>query len=228
MKALAICSVLLFAITALPQTHKASKKGSTAGIDPESCDLSFAGTARKAVKLRTAQDGADYVKVNDGKPITVEDWFAMTCKLDDQVPSKVPASQAMKGIETQKVTLKGFLMGAKLDPDHDIHAEVAGSPKWATPHLIVEVPPGQQYCAARKALWDIVKTELPAHSTSKIHVMKTPAPVTVTGYLFLYTAHGKTDFCHTRGGRGITPAGKKQQVQGLWEIHPVLELQASE
>ena len=146
----------------------------------------------------------------------------MTCSMDKNVPTQVPATKPIPKLETRTVKL-GFLMAAKLDPDNDIHAEVAGSKNWNDPHLIVEVPPGQEYCAARKALWTLVAKELPANSTSVIHVMQSPSPVTVTGYVFLDTAHGKTNFCKTSGGRGVRRQGV-QKVQGLWEIHPVLEI----
>jgi hypothetical protein len=105
----------------------------------------------------------------------------------------------MKGIETQQVTVKGFLVAAKVDQDNDIHAEIAGSPEWDTPHLIAEVPPGQEYCSARKALWEIVKADLPQHSVASRHILRHPQAVELTGFVFLDTAHGKTDFCHTAG-----------------------------
>jgi len=177
------------------------------------------------VKLRNTASGVHYTKINNGKPITVAQWFKRVCALDSKVPATVPATKPMQGIETQTLTLEGFLVAAKFDPDRDLHAEIAGSPNWNGPHVIIEVPPGGPYCAPRKALWDLVKAELPANSTSTIHVMQTPPKVDVTGYIFLDTAHGKTDFCHTSGGRGVKKGGK-QMVQGLWEVHPVLDLEA--
>src|SRR5438552_2583158 len=60
-------------------------------------------------------------------------------------------------------------------------------------------------------------------STSTIHVMETPPKVRITGYVFLDSAHGSTKFCQTSGGRGIHHNGT-QQVRGLWEVHPVLEV----
>jgi hypothetical protein len=219
--------ILLATVLAVPsisQQHSKKKTAGAASANPEDCSVAFAGSARKAVKLRTAAAGTGYSKVNSGSAITVAQWFQMTCKLDPKVPATVPVSKPMQGLETQEVKLKGFLLAAKLDPDNDIHAEIAGSTAWNTPHLIVEVPPGQGYCAARKALWDVVKAELPQNSTSTVHVMQQPKQVEITGYVFLDTAHGKTDFCHTSGGRGVHPKGKNQQVQGLWEIHPVLDV----
>jgi len=85
------------------------------------------------------------------------------------------------------------------------------------------VPPGPAYCDARKKVWSLVKAELPAKSTNTIHVMETPPKVRITGYVFLDSAHGSTKFCQTSGGRGIHHNGT-QQVRGLWEVHPVLEV----
>jgi hypothetical protein len=193
---------------------------------PDDCSLRFRGRvrSRKPVKLRTAADGAAYTKVNHGEPITVAEWLKMTCALDRQVPRSVPLRLPIAGVETQTVTLKGYLVAAKLSPqDNDIHAEMAGSPAWDDPHVVIEVPPGDAYCSARKTLWGLVKRELPSNSSSTVHVMNSPPPITVTGYVFLDTAHGKTDFCHTSGGRGIKRNGV-QAVQGLWEVHPVLSV----
>jgi len=225
-----ILAVLLLAVSypsfAQPKTPSKPSRSTLAGLAPDDCNLTFAGSARKAVKLRTASSGSAYTKVNGGTPISVAGWFTMTCSLDPRVPAQISATKPMQGLETQTVTLEGYLVAAKFDADRDLHAEIAGSPTWATPHVIVEVPPGQNYCAARKALWGLVKKELPANSTSTIHVLKNPPQVDVTGYVFLDTAHGTTDFCHTSGGRGVTPSGQKQQVQGLWEVHPVLDFVA--
>ena len=204
------------------RTHGTTHATNLAADD---CSLQFQGSARKAVKLRTKDSGKDYKKVSNGDAISVSDWLKMTCSLDGDVPSQIPATKAMPGIETQTVTLDGFLVAAKFEAtaDHDIHAEIAESPKWETPHVVVEVPPGPAYCDARKKLWSLVKAELPANSTSTIHVMETPPKVRITGYVFLDSAHGSTKFCKTSGGRGIHHNGT-QQVIGLWEVHPVLEV----
>lgn len=219
--------VLLFCIFtfATPQGHKKSRTGKSTAANqaPDNCAVPFNGSARKAVKLRTVSAGSSYTQVSNGSPIKVADWFTMTCSMDKNVPAQVSATKPIPKLETQTVTLQGFLMAAKLDADNDIHAEIAGSKNWNDPHLIVEVPPGQEYCSARKALWALVAKELPANSTSVIHVMQSPPRVTVTGYVFLDTAHGKTNFCHTSGGRGVKKQGV-QKVQGLWEIHPVFSI----
>src|SRR6516164_6164718 len=58
------------------------------------CDLDFAGSARKAVKLRKA--GQDYKKQNDGDPITVADFLSLVCGLDSEVTKPIPASKPME------------------------------------------------------------------------------------------------------------------------------------
>jgi len=225
MKTPLILVLLSLGLHSFAQAPRKPASSSLQGLAPDDCSLTFAGSARKAVKLRTTSSGTHYTKINGGNPITVAQWFTKTCALDSKVPGTVPATKAMPGIETQTVKLEGFPIAAKFDPDRDLHAEIAGSPKWNTPHIVVEVPPGEPYCSARKALWDLVRQELPANSTSKIHVMNTPPKVDVTGYIFLDTAHGHTNFCHTSGGRGVKKGGQ-QMVRGLWEIHPVLDLVA--
>ena len=224
MKKIAIVLLLTLGVLVHAQGPKKPPRSTLKGLAPDDCNLTFAGSARKAVKLRSPSAGSSYTKLNGGSPITVAQWFKTTCSLDSKVPASVSATKPMSGIETQTVTLEGFLVAAKFDPDRDIHAEIAGSPTWDTPHVIVEVPPGQNYRSTRKALWGLVSEELPANSKSTIHVMQNPPKVDVTGFLFLDTAHGKTNYCKTSGGRGVTPKGKQQQVQGLWEIHPVIDL----
>lgn len=222
-----LVSVVLLSSVALAQAaneaHQNVEKAS-----PDDCNLKFRGDGRKAVKLRTAHDGSRYTKVNGGTPMRIPEWYALTCSLDAKLPDRVPAARPLQGIETQTVTLEGYLVAAKFDADRDIHAEIGVLPQWTRPLVVVEVPPGEDYCAARKALWGAVEKELPPNSTDTFHVMVNPPKVRVTGYLFLDAAPGKTTpySCRTGASRGIGPKGKRSQVQGLWEIHPVLEVTA--
>src|SRR5206468_2506180 len=55
---------LLLACTLFAQPKK-SKRSALKNIQPDDCTLSFSGSARKAVKLRTAADGQNYTKVNN-------------------------------------------------------------------------------------------------------------------------------------------------------------------
>src|SRR5438094_9045336 len=137
-----VVSLLSISLLAQPPTHN-RRHGTThaTNLAADDCSLQFQGSARKAVKLRTKDSGKDYKKVSNGDAISVSDWLKMTCSLDGNVPSQIPATKAMPGIETQTVTLDGFLVAAKFEAtaDHDINAEIAESPKWETPHVVVEV-----------------------------------------------------------------------------------------
>jgi hypothetical protein len=216
------------AVTRSPQNTPASSSHNASPARPDDCTLKFHGDGRRAVKLRTSSDGAKYSRVNAGRPMTVQQWYTMTCALDPKLPRRIPAAKPMPGIETQTVSLEGYLVAAKFDPDRDIHAEIGASPEWTRPLVVVEVPPGQNYCSARKTLWQLVQKELPPNSNARFHVMKSPPKVVVTGYVFLDSAPGKrTPYsCRSGSGRGIRPAGKNSQVQGLWEVHPVFDVSA--
>jgi hypothetical protein len=74
-----VCCVLTCAAQPKP------KRSTLAGIAPDDCNQTFAGSARKAVKLRKASDGSTYTKVDGGNAISVADWFTMTCALDQTV-----------------------------------------------------------------------------------------------------------------------------------------------
>jgi len=202
----------------------------------DDCSWEFAGKPRRAVKLRTAADGASYTNHNDGRPTTVSEWFTYTCTLDPKLPDEIPAAQAMSGIETVRVTLHGYLVAARFEreEDHDIHAEIAASPTWNSPHVIVEVPPGQNYCEARRALWALVKEDMRAAGDSTAPdrwILRRPVKIEVTGYVFLdfssrkeKLADGSRDFCHFNADRGVKKPGEKSRVRGLWEVHPVLSV----
>src|SRR5437867_9104644 len=81
----------------------------------DDCNNSFKGKDRKKVKLRTAANGATYQNFNNGNPIALDDWFKMTCSFDPNLPKKVLGSKPIKGLETVKVTIRGFLLGAKYE-----------------------------------------------------------------------------------------------------------------
>jgi hypothetical protein len=122
------------------------------------CSLQFAGSFRKAVKNRPAAAGATYTVHNDGQPITVADWFGLVCGFDPKLNQKniTTGTPVLKDFET-KVTLEGFLLAARFEKvnqgdgkDNDFHLEISDSKNWKSRHVIVEVPPGPEYCDARK------------------------------------------------------------------------------
>ena len=190
------------------------------------CSLIFKGSYRKAVKNRKAADGANYTVHNNGDAISVKDWFDLVCGFDPQLKGKniTTSTKAMNGFETVKVTLEGFLLGARFErqvhqgdgKDNDFHVEISDQSKWKSKHVIVEVPPGPEYCEARKRIFDLVKQD--GCGGDKC-ILKTPVKIQVTGFVFLDGAHGKT--CLIKRGMVV---GGVTGAEGAWEIHPVLEV----
>ena len=188
---------------------------------PDHCTLQFNGTDRKRVKLRTVADGANYFNVNGGRPIDIPGWFREVCTLDASVPARNRISQTtpLNQIETRRVTVRGFLLGAKFESgsaDHDIHAEIGEVANWETPHVVIEIPPGAAYCELRQTLWGLVKEDARRARVSPgvRHIMRRPVEILVTGYIFLDSAHiqarsGRGDFCVQNGGEA---SGSKAQA----------------
>jgi len=191
------------------------------------CSLSFKGSYRKAVKNRKAADGATYTNHNNGDAITVAEWFDLVCGFDPQLKGKniTTSTKVINGVETVKVSLEGFLLGAKFErqvhtgdsKDNDFHIEISDSNKWKSKHVIVEVPPGPEYCDARKEIFDIVKADGCGADSC---ILKTPVKIRVTGFVFLDGAHGKT--CKIKRGLMV---GGVTGTEGAWEIHPLLKVE---
>jgi hypothetical protein len=114
------------------------------------CTLKFQGSYRKAVKNRVAADGTDYTVHNNGEAISVKDWFEFVCGFDPALKKKkiTTSTKELKGFETIKVTLVGFLVGAKFErhvkrgdgKDNDFHLEISDSKQWRSKHVIVGSP----------------------------------------------------------------------------------------
>ena len=204
--------------------------------EPDDCSLEFLGKARKAVKLRTQQDGANYENYNEGNAITVDEWHQLTCSADSQIPKKIPSASPIQGIETRTVVLRGHVMAARYETgksgDHDFHVQIGANPDWNTPQVVVEIPPGPEYCDARKTLWQLVKDDAGDAYRPKRnkYILNHPPEALVQGYVFLDSPHAghcrnlQEAFCNCNGGRGITDSDHTNQVQGIWEIHPVLAI----
>lgn len=196
--------------------------------DNNGCDLRFAGSSRKAVKLRPVN--LNYPFHNGGRAISVSDWFSFVCTLDQDVPankSDIPESRPMD-LEKVKVKLRAFVLAFKRDPDNDLHVQVGDSAHpYKQTQLIVEIPPGAAYCDARSNLMDLSRT-MRGHSRSGNFIFDDPPFVEITGYLFLDAFHihrGRSDYCTDNGGRGIKNGLRVSPVRGLWEIHPVIKLE---
>src|SRR5262249_41366215 len=145
---------LLFVLPSIGRPH-----GSTATLlsfQDAGCDLEFAGSARKEVKLRSPDQ--NYPKANDGDAFTVADFLSWVCTLDKKVPARIPASQAMK-VEKVEVTIEAFILAMKRDPDNDFHIQIGDEPDQDTDQVIVEVPPGQDYCDARQNVFQLFQND---------------------------------------------------------------------
>lgn len=183
------------------------------------------GPSRKALKLRTADAGKGYTRYNRDKPITIEQWFNFTCGLDALVPKEIPADKPIEGAETVRVKLRGYLLSARFmrEGDHDIAVELAASPEWNADHVVVEMSAGPEYCAARKALWDLVRKDGCKEDQC---VLRKPVEVMVTGYVLIGNPQqGVTDYCHVSTGRGMHKGDEQQgHIRGLWRLQPVLSV----
>jgi hypothetical protein len=191
---------------------------------PDDCSWQSESKLRKAVKLRTAADGKSYTDYNQGRPITVDEWFKLTCGLDALVPQQIPVDRPIEGAETIRVTLRGYLLGAKFerDEDHDIHVELGSFPDWNTDHIVLEMSPGAEYCAARQALWKLVRRDGCRRDQC---ILRKPVEVLVTGYLLIGNPQkGMTDYCRASVSRGMHKGTQESRVRGLWRLQPVLSV----
>lgn len=212
------------AVPATPEPATASRAAPAAG---DGCDLTFQGSDRKAVKLRPA--GLDYTFLNGGRPVSLPDFFATVCPLDERVPTKrrdVPADEPLPE-ERLKVKVRGFVMALKIEEDNDLHVQIADRAEpFDQEQVVVEIPPGAEYCDARTAMMALFRAD--GGTSVRRHVFNSPPQVDVTGYLFLDAAHirtRRTDYCTDNGGRGIRAGRGASPVRGIWELHPVIKLE---
>lgn len=195
---------------------------SSAQRAPDDCSWQSESKLRKAVKLRTTADGKSYTEYNQGRPITIDEWFKLTCGLDALVPQQIPVDRPIEGAETIRVTLRGYLLGVRFerDDDHDIHVELAASSDWNTDHIVLEMSAGAEYCAARQALWKLVKRD---GCRGDECILRKPVEVLVTGYLLIGNPQkGVTDYCRASVSRGMHRGQQESRVRGLWRLQPVL------
>ena len=191
---------------------------------PDDCSWQSESRLRKAVKLRTANEGKGYTDYNQGQPITIDQWFKFTCGLDALVPREIPGDQPIEGAETIRVTLRGYLLGVRFerDGDHDIHVELGALPDWNTDHVVLEMSPGVEYCAARKALWELVRK---AGCRGDQCILRKPVEVLVTGYVLIGNPQqGVTDYCHAVVSKGMHKGKQESRVRGLWRLQPILSV----
>jgi hypothetical protein len=125
-------------------------------------------------------------------------------------------------VEKVTVTLRGFVMAMKRDPDNDLHVQIADAARpYRQAQIIVEIPPGAAYCDARSKMMDLFLADGGTRLSG--YAFRNPPLVQVTGYLFLDSTHGPS--CTANGGRGIKNGLRTSPVKGTWgEIHPVISL----
>jgi hypothetical protein len=115
--------------------------------------------------------------------------------------------------ESQVVTLKGDLWLAKIESnDCDLHLEISGvGGSQSDDRIIVEIPQGPQFLAARNAL-------LQALAARKVKLsdkpLKQSIPMQVLGFMFF-------DAWHFSAGNPRGHSHGSAEVATLWEIHPV-------
>jgi hypothetical protein len=235
-----IMTSLLFAILCLLFSEIAS-----ALPQADDCTLRFTGSYRATIKLR--KSGLSYQRYNNGKPVTLNEWFKLTKRLSQGLGtsgSSIPKDQIIKNAEDIQVTLKGFLLLVGFErhrkkgdgKDNEFHIEIGATREWNGPHAIVEVSTGKTSCSARKKAWSLALADALSDADKKSHKPPTilrkfwnPPEVLVTGYVFIDGAHAHKnmtpqDWAESDGGRGIRFEGLPSQVKGLFEIHPVTSL----
>jgi hypothetical protein len=193
------------------------------GIDsrkPEDCSWENKSKVRKAVKTRGTAVGSSYLNYKDGQPINLNEWYTLTCSLDAKVPQTIPADSAIEGAETIRVSLRGYLLAARFerDADHDIQVELGASPDWNTDHVLVELPPGDEFCEARRELWSILRSD--GCKTDECLVRK-PVEVIVTGYVMLGGTSTMPEYCHVPSTRGMRKGEEPSHLVGAWRLQPV-------
>lgn len=187
----------------------------------DGCSLPFRGSARRAVKMRSPD--LNYPKFNNGNPISVAKFLEHVCALTPRRP--IPATRPMD-MEKVTMTVKGFVLAMKHDPDNDLHIQIADT---ASPYrqtqIIVEIPPTQAYCEdARSKMMKLYRDDSRKErlTRGRGYVFNDPPQVEFTGYLFVDSHHGVT--CTGSGGRGIKNGLRNSPVKGTWELHPVISL----
>jgi hypothetical protein len=116
--------------------------------------------------------------------------------------------------ENSVVTLKGDLWAINIEPDDcDFHLEISDLGDGDTAdRVIVEIPQGQRFVAARNKLIQIVHNS--GATLTKRTRFQQPITVQVLGFLFFDAWHYST----------TKPRGNNHgsaQVATIWEIHPV-------
>jgi hypothetical protein len=198
------------------------------------CGASFTGHARADAKNRPSSAGSEYDILGANQALTLSDFFKLTCERNKKLPPTVGlGANAITGIETTTVTVKGYLLAVKWEvDDNDLHVQLGPKKQWTTGQLVVEIPAGMEFCDSRTTVYDLVAADIAKHGGKSIqqgHLLRDKTPVQVTGYLFFDGAHGSSaNGCTKNGNRGLRGPLASSPVRGLWEIHPVVGVRQHE
>jgi hypothetical protein len=195
-------------------------------MEPDCCALRFHGSYRKLVKLRDPALEQEYLDPfgSEANPVTVAFLLQHACEVEEakNVDKHTPAMD----LERHVVHVRGFIQVVKIEPDRDFHIEISDADRWDSAHFVVEVPPGDAYCDARKTIWDLVKRDAAATGLQpgSPHFFDEPPQVQLTGFLFYDGQHKKKGAPCTSPGkiRGIHDASHPKRAETLWELHPVI------
>ncbi|MGA8144235.1 MAG: hypothetical protein WB987_10135 [Candidatus Acidiferrales bacterium] len=134
------------------------------------------------------------------------------------------SNQSIDPREDQGFTIDGDLWRVIVeDNDCDFHLELAtpGQPKTAS-RIIVEVPQGDAFLAARKLLLEELTANGYELSVGKSITLDEPLRVTVTGFAFYDAAHYSKKNPKKGHSHGTAFVGT------LWELHPVWNISFAE
>jgi hypothetical protein len=202
----------------------------TATQDPNGCALTFEGEARARVKnRRPGQRG--YFMVNGGRALDVPGWFSLVCALDEEAPARrrdVPKTVAMAS-EKQQVKVRAFILAVSREEDNDLHVQIGETDQWDQPQVVVEIPPGRNFCDARTVVSDLMRAD-GWNGRRREWIFRDPPRADITGYVFLDADHlparsRRTDWCVQNGNRGMKNGRTTSPVRGLWELHPVFRVE---
>lgn len=202
---------------------------STATQDPNGCALRFEGEARARVKNRSPRQRG-YFMVNGGRALDVPGWFSLVCALDEEAPARrrdVPETVAMPS-EKQQVKVRAHILAVRREPDNDLHVQIGETDEWDQEQIVVEIPPGRNFCDARSVVLDLMRAD--GWNGRREWIFRNPPQAEITGYIFLDSGHlpanaRRSDWCVRNGNRGMKNGRRVSPVRGLWEIHPVFRVE---
>jgi hypothetical protein len=113
--------------------------------------------------------------------------------------------------------LTGRVVAVKVEADGDLHIALQDATGNKPGIVVVEVPPGAQWCDIRTTVFGWTRTRFPLHiqSTRKLTMNEAPF-ITVVGKAFWDINHAPKDQSNRR---------KYMPGYAVWEIHPVMKLE---